>query len=555
MLSQIKIRNLALVDELDWQLSDGLLGVTGETGAGKSVIVGALKLILGERAEKSLIRTGEETCSVEAVFDLKESAEVDAILEELGFESCEDGLLIIKRSFSARSNRQFVNNSPATVSTLKALGKHLVDLHGPHDHQSLLATDKQLTMLDAYAGSRDLAEKYRSAWADWRAKVQELASLEASERESSQQMDLLRFQVEEIDAAELRPEEEEEIEARYKRSANASRLVDSAAAIQNLLGGEDGVTARLAEVQRLAGDLRRMDEGTADLLSGLEGAVLELSELESGVEDYVSDLDLDPAEATELERRVSTFDSLKRKYGATLEEVIEHRDEAAERLHRIENRGEIIEKLASEVVTLREKVDAQGAKLTLRRKRSAPKLAKEIVAHLNDLGFRQALFEIALVREEEPTAQGLEGVEFEFGPNPGEPIKPLRNIASSGEVSRVMLAVKSALADQDATPLMVFDEIDANVGGEIARAVGDKMAVLGQGHQVVAITHFPQVAAIANAHYVVSKAVQKGRTLSTLKPVGGESRLDELVRMLGGGGEEAREMAKSLLKGDFALGV
>lgn len=547
MLTQLKIQNLALVDRLDWQMGGGLIGVTGETGAGKSVIVGALKLVLGERAEKQLIRTGEESCAVEAVFQLQQPDTVNEVLERVGMEPCEDGVLILKRSISAKSNRQFVNNSPATVATLKALGSHLVDLHGPHDHQGLLSAERQLEMLDAYAGVESLATDYRAKWSAWKAKTDELAALEVGERETSQEMDLLRFQVEEIDAAELKPDEEDDIEAQYKRSANASRLVEAAAGCSQLLSGDDGVLDKLSEVQRLVGDLRRLDDGAVEMLAGLEGAIVELSELDANVSDYASGLDIDAEDAASLEQRINLFETLKRKYGATLDDVIEHRNEAAARLNLIENRGEVLENLAAEAEELRKKVDQIGGKLTLARKRAAPKLSKEIVGHLEDLGFKQALFKAALMTEKQPTWHGLEAVEFQFGPNPGEPIKPLRGVASSGEISRVMLAVKSALADQDATPLMVFDEIDANVGGEIARAVGEKMLALGRDHQVVAITHFPQVAAVAHEHYVVSKTVSGGRTLSSLDEVKADARVGELVRMLGGGGDEAKEMAKSLL--------
>ena len=546
MLTLLKIRNLALVDELVWELGPGLIGVTGETGAGKSVIVGALKLVLGERADKSLIRTGETGCTVEAVFELGEASEVDAVLEDGGLDPCDDGVLIVRRVIGQSANRQFVNDSPVTLTLLKRIGEHLVDLHGPHDHQSLLSVDRQLAMLDAYAGA-DLA-KYRDAWSEWREAVTELDSLREAETAGEQELEMLRHQIEEIDAAQLKPEEEDEITDRWHRAGNATRLVECASAVAGLLNGEEsGVLQQLGEVQRLVRELEKLDPTVAERTMGLEGAVLELQELDGEMRDYAEDLDLDPAEAAELEQRVALFESLKRKYGATLESVLAHRDRCAERLDGVENRGERLEQLEAEVSKRREAVDKHGRALGLKRKKAAPKLAKEIAGQLKDLGFKQSSFEIQLEAKREPGAQGFEAVEFLFGPNPGEPLQPLRQIASSGEVSRVMLAVKSALADQDATPLMVFDEIDANVGGEIARAVGLKMAALGDRHQVVAITHFPQVAATAARHYVVEKDVAGGRTRSRLYPVTGETRIDELVRMLGGGGKSAREMAESLL--------
>ena len=550
MLTLLKIRNLALVDELVWELGPGLVGVTGETGAGKSVIVGALKLVLGERAEKSLIRTGEESCTVEAVFELKDSAEIDAVLAEGGLDACEDGSLIVRRVIGQGANRQFVNDSPVTLGLLKRLGEHLVDLHGPHDHQSLLSTERQLSMLDAYAGSDGSLDAYRGTWRAWRDKEAELEDLRQAETAGTQELDLLRHQVNEIDAAQLKPEEEGEIADRYRRASNASRLVELSGAAASALGEDEaGVLKRLLEVQRLVRELEKLDPGIRERTQGLEGAVMELQELERSLADYAEDLDIDPAEASRLEDRVNLFETLKRKYGGgDLISVLAHRDRAAARLDSVENRGERLEQLATEAASLREATDKAGLALSAKRKKAAPKLAKEIAAQLKDLGFKQSSFELQIVPNKEPGASGLEGIDFLFGPNPGEPLQPLRQIASSGEISRVMLAVKSALADQDATPLMVFDEIDANVGGEIARAVGRKMANLGSRHQVVAITHFPQVAALAARHYVVEKEVAGGRTRSRMFPVSGEGRISELVRMLGGGGDSARAMAASLLE-------
>ena len=548
MLTLLKIRNLALVDELIWELGPGLVGVTGETGAGKSVIVGALKLVLGERPDKSLIRTGEESCTVEAVFELADAAEIDAALAEGGLDPCEDGSLIVRRVIGQNANRQFVNDSPVTLGLLKRLGEHLVDLHGPHDHQSLLSTERQLSMLDAYAGSDGSLDAYRSAWRAWRDKETELEDLRQAETAGTQELDLLRHQVTEIDAAQLKPEEEDEIADRYRRASNASRLVELSSAAAAALGEDEaGVLKRLLEVQRLVRDLEKLDPSIRERTQGLEGAVMELQELERSLADYAEDLDIDPAEAARLEDRVNLFETLKRKYGGDLVAVLAHRDRAAARLDAVENRGERLEQLAAEAAQLREATDKAGLALSAKRKKAAPKLAKEIAAQLKDLGFKQSSFELKVTSNKEPAASGLEGIDFLFGPNPGEPLQPLRQIASSGEISRVMLAVKSALADQDATPLMVFDEIDANVGGEIARAVGKKMATLGARHQVVAITHFPQVAALAARHYVVEKEVAGGRTRSRMFPVNGEGRISELVRMLGGGGDSARAMAASLL--------
>ena len=547
MLTLLKIRNLALVDELAWELGPGLIGVTGETGAGKSVIVGALKLVLGERADKSLIRTGEESCSVEAVFELQDHAEVNAILEDGGLPACDDTQLIVRRVIGLITNRQFVNDSPVTLALLKRLGEHLVDLHGPHDHQSLLSTERQLSMLDAYAGAEGIHAAYREKHRAWRVKTAELEELRHAENASEQEVELLRYQIQEIDAANMKPEDEQDLEDRWRRASNASRLVESTANAVASLNGEEGILKQLAEVQRLVRDLEKLDPSIQDRTASLETAVLELQDLESNLSEYAEELDINPAEAAALEERINLLESLKRKYGPLLSDVAARRESAAARLDTIENRGEKLATLEIEVADSRAALETAGKTLTTARRKAAPKLAKEIADELKDLGFNQSSFEVPLQSLAEPGAQGFESTEFQFGPNPGEPLLPLRQIASSGEISRVMLAVKSALANQDATPLMVFDEIDANVGGEIARAVGRKMAALGTRHQVVAITHFPQVAASATRHFVVEKEVSGGRTRSRLFPVSGETRIQELVRMLGGGGEQARAMAASLL--------
>ena len=547
MLSLLNIQNLALVENLEWQIGSGLVGVTGETGAGKSVIVGALKLVLGERADKGLIRTGESSCTVEAVFHLKDVSPINAILEEAGVEPCEDDMLIIKRVVGQKNNKQFVNSSAATLTVLKKIGELIVDLHGPHDHQSLLSVERQLSLLDSFTGNAKPLASYQQLWSEWKEKSMRLEDLRNSERANEQELDLLKFQVQEIESAALKPGEDEEVEKRYQLASNSSKLVELSGKIAGLLG--QGVNDVLSEIQRAASELEALDSGVSARLGGLEQAALELQDLEGEMADYAGGLEVDPAAEAALGERINTIENLKRKYGATLEEVLAHGEGAGLRLFEIENRDGVLEELQAEVDEILQRLQTAGKQVSKSRTAAAPKLAKCIAAHLKELGFKQAAFELDLISHELPMQSGLEGVDFLFGPNPGEPLKPLRLIGSSGEISRVMLAVKSALADQDATPLMVFDEIDANVGGEIARAVGEKMATLGERHQVIAITHFPQVAAVAEQHFVVEKSVIKGRTSSHLRHVEGDKRIAELVRMLGGGnGEQAIAMAKSLLR-------
>ncbi|MDP0489701.1 MAG: DNA repair protein RecN [Verrucomicrobiota bacterium JB023] len=548
MLTVLRIQNLALVDHLVWEVGCGLVGVTGETGAGKSVIVGALKLVLGERADKSLIRTGETSCVVEAVFELEESAAVDAVLEEAGLPGCEDGQLILRRVVGERSGRQFVNDSPTTLTMLKALAGRLVDLHGPGEQLSLHSVERQLAMLDAHAGALPAFQKYRDAWQNFTEARALFDELNRSEQAGEAELELLRHKLDEIESAEINLEEMANLEERYQQVSNGSRLAELSGESLGLLEGETGVLSQLGDLQRLARELEKLDAGNGERFAGLGTAVVELEDLEGSLRDYLEDLEVDPEEARRLEERVDRLESLKRKYGPTLEDVVATGEAAAARLDKVENRGERLAELRQELEAAQKVLMEQGRELSKIRKKGAPRLAKEVKGHLRDLGFKQAEFDVNLQRRKEAGPVGYDEVEFQFGPNPGEPLKPLRKIGSSGELARVMLAVKSALADQDRTPLMVFDEIDANVGGEVAAAVGRKMAGLGDAHQVVSITHFPQVAAVAGHHYLVEKVVEKGRTFSRLREVTGKERIAELVRMLGGGGKEAESMAKKLLE-------
>ncbi len=551
MLSFIKIKNLALVEDVTWELGRGLVGVTGETGAGKSIIVGALKLILGERADRSLIRTGQEQCSVEASFQLDDSGVIDAILEEAGIEKCEDRSLLLKRVISASgSNKQFANGSPATTQVLKDVGEFLVDLHGPHDHQSLNSRERQLEMLDKYAGLEPQLEAYRSAWKQWRGTVADLEELTTSDRASQQQIDVLKFQVNEIAGAKLKAGEDEEIEGRHRIVANSARLGELCGGISDRLGeGEVSVLTALREVAKMIHELEKIDPGSARLFEEFESAQVSLREMETSVREYAEDLEIDPKEFANLEQRLSAIQTLKRKYAPTIKEILAHQADCEAKLARMEGRGEEIERLTKLSAEQRAGVEKLGKALSKKRSDAAPKLAKDIAGHLKDLGFKQSVFEVQLTSHAEPQRDGLEEVDFQFAPNPGEPLKPLRLTASSGEMSRVLLAVKSALAKQDAVGLLVFDEIDANVGGNIAEAVGRKMAAIGEKRQVIAITHFPQVASLAKHHFVVTKQVLDNRTRSTIQQIEGDERVEELARMLGGSATSAREHARSLLAG------
>ena len=552
VLSLLRIKNLALVEELEWQMAPGFVAVTGETGAGKSIIIGALQLLLGERADKSLIRTGADLCTVEAVFTGRDLQKLNPGLVEAGIEPCEDDL-IIKRSFSVvGGTRQFINGSPTTLSILKKLGDELVDLHGPHDHQSLLSLETQLSLLDSFARAEDRLDEYRKHYRQLQGLLAEHAALDTAETAREQELDLLRHQFAEIKSANLAADEEEEIEKRYKLASNSKRLIELASAIANNLSeADDSVVSQLAETQRLLRELERIDNSIAQFSSAHAAAVVELSEISRALSAYAEKLDLDPQQLASLEQRVSLFETLKRKYGGSIADVIAFGERAAERMRKIEGRDVELERLAKEIENVRTGMNRAGEALRKLRAKAAPKLSENIRRNLRDLGFRQSEFEAKLAALDEPRQNGFDSVELLFSPNPGEPLKSLRAIASSGEISRLMLAIKSALAAHDAISLLVFDEIDTNVGGEIAHAVGAKMQMLGRDHQVICITHLPQVAATASSHFVVTKDVTHGRTFSNLREVTGKNRQGEIARMLGGKSESALKLAANLLgRGD-----
>jgi len=551
MLTAIRIKNLALVEDLTLELQPGYNAITGETGAGKSVIIGALSLVLGERANKSLIRSGTDKCTVEAVFDVRElRAPLEELLDENGLEACDDHQLLLKRSFSATgSNKQFVNGSPTTLNTLADIGDWLVDIHGPHDHQSLLHPARQLLLLDAFAGIEEKVEAFAALLTE-RARLEaEKAELVVDEQTYAQQLDLLRFQVREIEEAKLDPAEEESLEAEYQRATNASQLLQTAQIALTILDDEsDSLLTRVGQLGQQLHELQRLDEQSGDFVELHEQAASLLRDLQSELSSYQDRVDIDPARLHELEERMTLVQSLKRKYGATLEAVLEFGAEAADKLAALESRDAELERINAELAAIDERMIKAGAALTKARKGVITKLSKAVVKQLRDLGFKQSHFDIELETTDAPTQSGYDRVEFQFAPNIGEPPQSLRAIASSGEMARVMLAIKTVLAAEDRIPVLVFDEVDANVGGETAQVVGEKMRQIAKNRQVLCITHLPQVAAAASQHLRVTKQVEKQRTHTSIVPLDGPDRIEEIARMLGGKSDISRQHAAELLQ-------
>jgi DNA repair protein RecN (Recombination protein N) len=558
MLTTLRIKNLALVPDLTLELQPGFNVITGETGAGKSIIIGALNLVLGQRADRDLIRSGTESCVVEAVFILAQTcAPIPAFLEENGLEPCEQHQLVVKRSFSsAGTNRQFINGSPTTLQTLAALGEWLVDMHGPHDHQSLLQPARQLAILDAFGGLAPARESFARLAETARALEAEKAALIVDEQTYAQQLDLLRFQVREISAARLDPREEESLTEHYHRAANAAKLLQLAQQAAVELSEDDcALLTQAGRLGRTLQDLRRLDSSAEEFITTHEQLMAWARDLQATLSRYAERLDLDPERLQQLEDRLNLVQSLKRKYGPTLEDVVAFGSKAARKLEALEQRDGEIARLNAALEKTRGELEQAGAKLSAQRRKIIPKLARAVTAQLRELGFQQSLFEIDL-RGEPPTgdrkyrSSGFDEIEFLFAPNPGEPARPLRAIASSGEMARVMLGLKTVLAAQDEVPVLIFDEIDANVGGETAGVVGEKMREIARERQVVCITHLPAVAAAGSAHFVVKKEVEKNRTISRIERLSPAERVSEVARMLGGQTLASRKHAEALLK-DF----
>jgi DNA repair protein RecN (Recombination protein N) len=554
MLNSLRIKNLALVSDLTLELQPGFNAVTGETGAGKSILIGALSLVLGERADRTLIRAGADNCTVEAVFDVSQlRTSLAGFLDENGLEPCESGQLVLKRTFTAAgTNRQFINGSATTLDKLAALGDRLVDIHGPHDHQSLLHPARQLAILDAFGGLLEEREAFGKLVLQRAALESEKAALIVDEKTYAQQLDLLRFQVREISDARLQPGEDALIEAEYQRTANAAKLLQlSQAALDLLAENETALLTEAGIVGRTLGELHRIDPGAARLVDLHEQATANLRELQTELARYADKVDVDPARLLELEERLNLLNSLKRKHGPTLMDVAAFGEEARRKLLNLESRDAALARLNVELKVLDEELMSAGRQLSTRRSKVIPKLSKAASTQLADLGFKQSRLDVQLTSDlagvHAAGASGFDTIEFQFAPNPGEPARPLRAIASSGELARVMLALKTVLAAEDEVPVLVFDEVDANVGGETAVAVGEKMRQIARKHQVLCITHLPQVAASADAHFVVTKEVRDGRTLSELALLDRKARVAELSRMLGGQGDAARKHAEAML--------
>jgi DNA repair protein RecN (Recombination protein N) len=554
MLSEIDVRNYALIERLSLRFGNGFNVLTGETGAGKSLVIDCVGLVIGGRASSESVRAGCDSAVVEAVFNISDVPDVEALLLEQGIDPEPDGTLIVTREVSRQGrSRCRLNGRIVTLTALSAIGERLVDIYGQHEYQSLARPSRHIGLLDAFGGARleQVRDSVRQLYEEWRECEEELAELRQHARERAQRADLLAFQVNEIESANLEPGEDVHLVAEQTVLANAERLYDAVVRAYSLIyesSYPDIASARdmLGEALEELDNASRIDGTLTSLAESLSALCDHTTEISRALREYRDSIEFDPERLAEVEERLSAISRLKRKYGDSLADVIDHGQLAREELESMTGAGRRVDELEGRSAALSEELGNCASKLSAMRCEIAAELEKEVSRELRDLSMPHAVFKVDVGRKRDgheivvdgtPVVIGPDGfddVEFLFSANPGEEPRPLARIASGGEMSRVMLAIKSVLAVADAMPTMVFDEVDAGIGGEAAIAVASKLANIGKVRQVLAVTHLPQIAAVADNHYAVSKLERSGRMEVTVEKLDIEERVTEVARMLAG---------------------
>ena len=564
MLRELTIRNLAVLEEAKVAFAAGLNVLTGETGAGKSIVIDALLLVRGARVQADLIRTGAETASVEAVFEVPPSGPVAAVLDEAGHAPA-DGQLVIKRELSRSGrHRVFVNDSAATVGLLERLGDVLVEIHGQHEHQRLMEPARQLDLLDRFADCEEARLRLGERWRQWDTARSELARIRDEAREGARKEELYRWELSEIDAVQLRDGEEDELRGERRRLQNAERIYAGLQEVMDLLQEDaQAAGARLGRAASLLHDLSRFDPDVGAPIEALEGAQAYVEDAVGRARALRDRAVMDPDRLRLVDERMDAISGIKRKYGETSAAVSAYREEIARALDRIERHDAIVEETQAEVARASEAASRQGRELSETRAEAAPRLERLIQRELRTLGMDHARFRVALRREVAGAedlasgpdgwrlgARGAESAEFLLSANPGEELKPLAKVVSGGELSRTMLAIKTILAASEDVPSMVFDEVDAGIGGRVADAVGHKLRQTAAGRQVLCVTHLAPIAAYAEHHLLVDKRVAKGATKTTVTALDTGGQVEEIARMLGGERitDASRRHARELLK-------
>jgi DNA repair protein RecN (Recombination protein N) len=563
VLKELRIINFAIIDELHVHFSQGLHVFTGETGAGKSIIVEALSLALGGRASAEMIRSGEDTATIEAAFDLTGHAGVTDLARAHGIDISGEEL-VIKRAISASRSRVYVNGTLSTVSVLELLGAKLVEIHGQFEQQTLLHPEHQLDIFDSYAGVVELRGALERNYYYLQGLRKRLAELTAQADECARRQQLLQFQLQEIDQAGLRPGEEEEIKGERQVLMHTEKLLQITQGSGELLyAGEDTVVERLGRVLVALDEVSAIDPVLKPVTEDLRAALYQMEEAGRTLGDYASRVEFDPARLAEIEERLAELSALKRKHGATVEDILAQRESLTKELQSLQNQAENIDALYTEISLTERQVREQAVDLSQRRVAVGATLAEAVERELQALSMSAARFVISFHRTPDPagfitvdgapvqlTPAGIESVEFLFTSNPGEEPRPLAKIASGGEVSRVMLALKSILAAVEQVPTLVFDEVDTGIGGGVAEVVGRKLKALTKTCQVFCITHLPQVASRGDIHFLIEKQVVLGRTVTAVRPLTQRERVDEIARMSGGLviTETTRKLAAELLR-------
>ena len=552
MLRELRIRNFAVIESVAVEFRPGLNVLTGETGAGKSMLIDAILLVLGARAQTDVIRSDADAATVEAVFDVEPRGPVAVTLEEAGL-ALDDGVLVARRELSRSGrHRAFVNDAAVTVALLERLGDHLVEVHGQHEHQRLLEPARQLELLDRFADAEELRERVAGLVAKFRAARAEAERTRAAERDRAQREDLLRFQLSELDGARLRPGEEEELRQERRRLQHADKLTAGFAEVAALLDDDrDSATARLHRATRILGDLARLDPAVAAPVEPLDAAQAQLEEVLAAVRVLRESVLAEPGRLEAIDERLDVLTRLKRKYGDTEEAMLKFRDEVAAELDRFARHEEILAAEERRLGELQAELGQAAAELSERRRAATESLGPAVERELRALGMERSRFRIELERaeREDVSPRGLERVEFRLSTNPGEEVRPLARVASGGELSRTMLGLTTVLAKADRVPTMVFDEVDAGIGGRVAAVVAQKLAAVAAGRQVLCVTHLAPIAARADHHVRVSKSLRAGRSRVAVEGLAGDARVEEIARMLAGERvtDTARGHARELL--------
>ncbi|MFL5615825.1 MAG: DNA repair protein RecN [Gemmatimonadaceae bacterium] len=550
MLTELRIKNFAIIESLSLPLARGFNVLSGETGAGKSIIVGALGLLLGERASVDLIRTGAERASVEGVFDISERAEIAQLLDERGIDA-DEPLVVLKREIAAAGRtRAWVNGSAVSASLLAEIGRHLVNLHGQHEAQTLLDPESQRRILDVFAGAAEVAGQTRAAYDDLSAARREIADLVRRKADAERRADYLRHVAKEIEEAKLTEGEDTRLEDEARRLENAEELRALATGIATAIDGEEeAVLTMLGGVERHLSSIQRIDPTLVRLQELYDGAYYNLEALARELEEYEGSIDLDPSRLTEVRARRDLLFRITKKYGGSLADVIDTGRRTREELELVDSAGLDLRQLEARERESRARLEERAAALTELRQAASRRLAANVDEVLPDLGMPDGHFSARLAPLAEVGPNGAEDVEFRVSLNVGHEERALSRVASGGELSRVMLALKTILARLDRVPTLVFDEVDAGIGGRVGLMVGETMRRVAAHHQVFAITHLPQIAARAHHHILVAKGARGGVTTADVTVVTGVDRISEVARMLGGDPESevSRAHARELL--------